>query len=104
MELKAAIEALSALKEPCRVTLYSDSSYLIDAFTKGWIEIWKRNGWMTSSREQVKNIELWKELDRLSGIHDITWVKVKGHADNEYNNRCDKLAVLQIKNFKKEQA
>ena len=97
MELTAAIEALSALKGPCEVELYSDSSYLINAFEKYWIASWKRNGWVNKSKEDVKNADLWKELDYLNGKHRMTWIKVKGHSDNEYNNRCDRLATGEIK-------
>lgn len=97
MELVAAIEALSMLKEPCIVELYSDSAYLVNAFNKGWVEKWKLNGWTTSGKEEVKNIELWKKLDELTKRHKVTWIKVKGHSDNEYNNRCDKLATDEIK-------
>lgn len=96
MELLAAIEALKCLKYPCEVELYSDSAYLINGFTKNWIDMWKSNGWKTSSKNDVKNIELWKELDKLNKIHNIKWIKVKGHSDNEYNNRCDKLATGEI--------
>lgn len=97
MELMAAICSLRCLKRPCKVRLFSDSAYLINGFTAGWIVSWKRNGWKNSSKQTVSNIELWQELDRLSGIHDITWIKVKGHADNVYNNRCDALAVAATK-------
>jgi ribonuclease HI len=97
MELTAAIEALNKLKFPCEVELYSDSAYLINGFNQYWLKNWKAKGWKTASGDNVKNEELWRELDRLSGIHKITWIKVKGHADNEYNNRCDKLATDEIK-------
>lgn len=97
MELTAAIEALKHLKEPCEVELFSDSAYLVDAFNKNWIAKWKKNGWKTSTKEEVKNIELWEELCRLSDIHKITWIKVKGHSDNDLNNRCDELATGAIK-------
>ncbi|HHV29148.1 ribonuclease HI [Acetivibrio mesophilus] len=97
MELKAAIYALQMLKEPCEVDLYSDSAYLVNGFLMNWVKNWKNNGWKTSGKEDVKNVELWKELDRLSGIHKIRWIKVKGHSDNEYNNRCDKLATDEIR-------
>ncbi len=102
MELLAALEALKCLKEPCEVELYSDSAYLINGFEKGWIWNWKKNGWINSSKDPVKNIELWKELDRQNRAHKIDWIKVKGHSDNEYNNRCDRLAVEEIKKHKKE--
>ncbi len=97
MELTAAIEALRRLKKPCSVRLYSDSAYLVSAFSKGWLVNWKRNGWKNASRDPVSNQDLWQELDRLTAIHDIEWVKVPGHADNARNNRCDVLAVNQIK-------
>jgi ribonuclease HI len=100
MELKAAIEALKRLKEPCEVELYSDSAYMINAFEKYWIKNWKTNGWKTSSKEEVKNSDMWKELDGFNSFHKIKWIKVKGHADNEYNNRCDKLATGEIKKNK----
>ncbi|MCX7923316.1 MAG: ribonuclease HI [Clostridia bacterium] len=97
MELTAAIEALRRLREACEVELYSDSAYLINGFTKGWVQSWKSNGWRNSSKEEVKNIDLWKELDAFNTKHKIKWIKVKGHSDNEYNNRCDKLATGEIK-------
>lgn len=97
MELKAAIMALKELKVPCNVRLFSDSSYLIMAFNEGWLENWKNNGWKNSSKADVSNKDLWIELDELGKVHDIKWIKVKGHSDNPYNNRCDKLAVDEIK-------
>lgn len=97
MELTAPIEALKKLKEPCEVEIYSDSAYLIGGFNSFWIKNWKGNGWLTSKKEPVKNVELWKELDRLNSMHRIQWIKVKGHSDNEFNNRCDKLATDEIK-------
>ncbi len=97
MELTAAIEALKCLKEPCSVELYSDSAYLINGFEQNWVRNWKYNGWKKPDKSEVKNIELWKELDRLNQVHEIRWIKVKGHSDNEYNNRCDKLATGEIK-------
>ena len=98
MELTAPIEALKKLKEPCGVNLYSDSAYLINAFKQGWLDKWIKNGWKRNKNEEVKNIELWKELVRLANYHTIEWIKVNGHADNEYNNLCDKLATDAIKN------
>ena len=97
MELKAAIEALKCIKEPCEVDLYSDSAYLIHGFTKGWLEKWKSNGWRSASKDEVKNMDQLNELDLLNKTHTISWIKVKGHSDNEYNNRCDKLATNEIK-------
>jgi len=98
MELTAAIEGLKALKVPCRVRLYSDSAYLVNAFNNGWLKKWQSNGWRTSKKEPVENRDLWEELLALSRIHEIDWIKVKGHADNEYNNRCDRLAVAAVPN------
>jgi ribonuclease HI len=97
MELTAALEALRRLKEPCNINLYSDSAYLINAFLQGWIDKWIKNGWKRNKNEEVKNLELWKELVSLSNYHTIKWIKVKGHADNENNNLCDKLATSAIK-------
>jgi len=97
MELTAAIESLKALKFPCEVELYSDSAYLVNAFQNDWITGWKRNGWKNSSKDEVRNRDLWEQLDTLAEMHHITWIKVKGHSDNEYNNRCDKLATGEIK-------
>ena len=97
MEITAAIEALSALKEPCSVSLYSDSAYLVNCFENGWIYNWARNGWKRGGNDEVKNLDLWMELYRLHKIHRITFIKVKGHSDNEHNNRCDKLATGEIK-------
>lgn len=99
MELTAVIEALKLLKRPCKVDLYSDSAYVVNAFLQNWILGWIKNGWKNSSKEEVKNKELWQELLSLTKIHDVTFHKVKGHADNEYNNRCDELARNAIKSL-----
>ena len=99
MELTAVIEALKLLKRPCKVDLYSDSAYVVNAFLQNWIFGWIKNGWKNSSKEEVKNKELWQELFSLTKIHDVTFHKVKGHADNEYNNRCDELARNAIKSL-----
>lgn len=99
MELTAVIEALKLLKRPCKVDLYSDSAYVVNAFLQNWILGWIENGWKNSSKEEVKNKELWQELLSLAKIHDVTFHKVKGHADNEYNNRCDELARNAIKSL-----
>ena len=97
MELMAVIKGLGMLKEPCEVTVYSDSQYCVDAFLQGWVYGWQRNGWRTASRDEVKNVDLWKELLSAMRPHKVTFVKVKGHADNEHNNRCDALAREAIK-------
>ena len=97
MELFAAISGLGALKEPCEVTLYSDSNYLVQAFNDHWIDGWKSRGWKTSNGTAVENQDLWQEILEFTGIHTIQWIKVKGHADNPYNNRCDELATGEIK-------
>lgn len=96
MELTAVIKSLQMLKSPCNVELYSDSAYVVNAFLQGWLENWKKNGWIGSDKKQVKNIELWQELDRLINIHNVHFNKVKGHSDNEFNNRCDELATGEI--------
>ena len=98
MELLAVIKGLEALKEPCKVNLYSDSRYVIDAFNEGWIKDWQVNGWKTSAKKEVKNVDLWQSLLLLTTRHEVSFIKVKGHADNPYNNRCDKIAVEQYKN------
>lgn len=96
MEITAVLEGLKALKEPCEVDVYSDSAYVVNAFNQGWVESWIANGWKTSSKGEVKNVELWQELLKLCEKHIVVWHKVKGHADNEKNNRCDYLATHQI--------
>ena len=98
MELFGAIQGLAALREPCEVTLYSDSSYLINAFEKHWLDNWQRNGWKTSSKSPVENQDLWKLLLLHVKNHRVRFVKVKGHSDNAYNNRCDEMAVAAIRN------
>ena len=97
MELTAVVEALKKLKYECRVELYSDSAYVVNAFDKGWIYNWVKNDWKTADKKPVKNKELWKELYALTKKHNVTFIKVKGHADNMYNNRCDELATSAIK-------
>lgn len=97
MELTAVIEGLKMLKFPCQVNLYSDSAYVVNAFEQKWIYGWLKNGWKTSGKLPVKNKELWQELCNLTKIHNVTFIKVKGHSDNEYNNRCDELARGEIK-------
>lgn len=96
MELTAVIKALLMLKAKCTVELYSDSAYVVNAITNGWLANWKNNGWIGSDKKQVKNIELWQKLDELLSYHTVHFNKVKGHADNELNNRCDALATGEI--------
>ena len=97
MELTAVIEGLKLLKFSCKVKLYSDSAYVVNGFNQKWIYGWIKNGWKNASKEPVKNKELWQELYDLTKIHEVEFIKVKGHADNEYNNRCDELARNAIK-------
>lgn len=92
MELLAAIKALEILKENCEISLYSDSAYLCNAFNEKWINNWVNNNWKTSSKKPVENQDLWQRLVRLTKIHNVTFIKVKGHSDNKLNNRCDQLA------------
>ena len=93
MELMAAIEGLKALKESCEVLLTSDSKYLVDAITLGWLNDWKRRGWRLKSGGAVKNPDLWQMLDELLNQHDVTLEWVKGHDGHAYNERCDELAT-----------
>ena len=97
MELTAVIEGLSALKEPCRVELYSDSKYVIDSLEKGWARSWQKRGWVKSDKTPALNPDLWEKLLALADTHEIHCHWVKGHAENEKNNRCDQLAVAQSK-------
>ena len=92
MELTAVIEALKLLKFKCKVSVYSDSAYVVNAFNQKWIYGWMKNGWKNASKEPVKNKELWQELYELTMVHEVNFVKVKGHSDNEFNNRCDEMA------------
>ena len=96
MELTAVIRGLSALKEPCEVTLYSDSSYVVNAINQNWLPDWQRRGWRTAGKSAVKNVDLWEQLVALLAVHKVTFVWVKGHADNDNNNRCDEYARLAI--------
>ena len=100
MELLAAIEGLAALKKPCEVTLYSDSAYMVNAFEKGWLDSWRKNGWRKANGDDVKNVDLWERLTELTQIHRTAFVWVKGHSDNEWNNRCDKLARGEITKYR----
>lgn len=97
MEITAVLEALKLLKEECEVKIYSDSAYVVNAFNQGWIYNWRKNNWKTANKEPVKNKELWEKLYELTQKHKVEFIKVKGHSDNEYNNRCDYLATSAIK-------
>lgn len=99
MELTAVIEALAALKEPCRVTLTSDSKYVVDAMLQGWAENWRAHGWKKPDRSAALNPDLWERLLGLAEKHEIEWVWVKGHAGHPYNERCDKLATAFADSF-----
>ena len=92
MEITAVVEALKCLKTECSVKVYSDSAYTVNAFNQGWIYNWMKNGWRTADGKSVKNKELWQELYSLTQKHKVEFIKVKGHADNEFNNRCDEMA------------
>ena len=102
MEMTAVVEALKLLKEKCDITIHSDSAYVVNAFEKGWINNWQKNNWKTADKKPVKNMELWQEMIELLDKHEYKFVKVKGHSDNELNNRCDYLAtsaIKQLENF-----
>ena len=99
MELTAVIEALSRLKEPCIVELYSDSKYVIDALEKRWVYGWRSRGWKKASKAPARNVDLWERLLPLVERHQLHYHWVKGHAENEKNNRCDEMAVAESKKF-----
>ena len=99
MELTAVIEALRLLREPCIVELYSDSKYVIDALSKGWARGWKARGWVKSDKKPALNPDLWERLLALTDRHEMRYHWVKGHAENEKNNRCDQMAVAESKKF-----
>ena len=99
MELTAVIRALEALKEPCSVTVYSDSRYVVDAMSKGWALRWQMKGWVRRGSEPALNPELWARLLALAAQHEVRWVWVRGHADNELNARCDALAVQESRKY-----
>lgn len=99
MELTAVIEALRLVKFPCKISVYSDSAYVVNGFLQGWIYNWIKKGWKTADGSPVKNKELWEELYNFTKTHDIKFIKVKGHSDNEFNNRCDELARNAISNL-----
>ena len=100
MELTAVIRALTALREPCLVTLTTDSKYVCDAVTKGWVYGWQRKGWRKADGKPALNVDLWQQLLPLLQTHTVTFNWVKGHAENEYNNRCDELAVAESRKYK----
>lgn len=93
MEMRAVIEALNALKRPCHAKIHSDSALIVNAFNKGWINSWQKKGWKKSDKKPVENQDLWKEMLLAMNDHKVSWIKVKGHSDNELNNRVDRLAV-----------
>ena len=100
MELTAVIRALSLLKEPCIVELWSDSKYVIDGLSKGWAKGWKAKGWVKSDKKPALNSDLWEQLLGLIAQHEVHYHWVKGHAENEFNNRCDELAVAESRKFR----
>ncbi len=99
MEMTAVIEAVSRLKEPCKIDLYSDSAYVVNAFLQNWADNWIKNNWKTADKKPVKNEDLWRKLLELVEKHQITWHKVKGHADDKYNNICDRLARDEVDRY-----
>jgi len=99
MELLAVIKGLTALKEKCEVHIYSDSAYIINAFEKNWIDGWQKNNWKNANKKPVLNKDLWEQLLELTNFYKVVWHKVKGHADNELNNRCDELATNEAKKY-----
>ncbi|MEG1922875.1 MAG: ribonuclease HI [Clostridia bacterium] len=100
MEMFAVIQGLRALKEPCEVTIYTDSAYVSDAFNKHWIESWIKKDWKTADNSDVKNQDLWKALIYETNKNSVKFVRVKGHSDDKLNNRCDDMAVAAIKTYK----
>ena len=101
MEVTAVIEGLKRLKYPCIVNVYSDSAYTVNAFLNGWIYAWRKNGWKKADNKEVLNVDLWEELYNLTKMHEVTFHKVAGHADNVLNNRCDALARGAIEELRK---
>ncbi len=99
MEMRAVIEALKALKRPCRVKIHSDSALIVNAFKQDWIGSWLKRGWKKANKKPVENRDLWEEMLEAMDDHKVSWIKVKGHADNELNNRVDRLAVEASKEF-----
>lgn len=101
MELYAVIAALSQLKYPCSVSVYSDSAYVVNAVTCGWLRQWESNGWVRQDKKPVLNVDLWETLCGYLRLHRVTFNKVRGHADDQLNNRCDELATSAIKEYKR---
>ena len=101
MEMLGVIKALELLKEKCDVEIYSDSAYVVNSINNKWVYSWEKNNWIKSDKSKAKNIDLWEKLLELISFHNVKFIKVKGHADNEYNNRCDKLAVMARENVVK---
>lgn len=99
MEMQAVIEALNALNKPCTVIIHSDSALIINAFSQGWIDSWQKRGWRKADKKPVENKELWQDMLEAMKPHDVKWVKVKGHAGIELNERADQLAVAESKKF-----
>ena len=99
MEMMAVIMALSKLKEPCEIDLYSDSAYVVNAFLQDWISGWKQKKWCTANKKEVKNLDLWQTLLQLVDKHKVVWHKVKGHSTDVYNNKCDALARGEVDKF-----
>jgi ribonuclease HI len=100
MELMALVEAFRALKQPCELSIHTDSKYLLGGLSKGWLKGWKKKGWKTASGSQVQNRDLWETLDSLLSKHKATFLWVKGHSTSRENNRCDELAVKAVKNHR----
>lgn len=99
MELFAVISGLGALKEPCRVRIHSDSTYIVDAFNKNWVDNWQQNGWKTADKKPVENQDLWRLLLLTMRRHQVSFHKVPGHSDHKENNRCDALAKAAIQSL-----
>lgn len=102
MELTAVIEGLQALKEPCRVTVTSDSRYVVDSVQKGWLDNWRANGWRNSQKKTPPNLDLWQQLCALLAVHDVDFRWIRGHEGHPYNERCDAFAVAAYTQKKEE--
>lgn len=100
MELTAVIQALKCMLKPSKISIHTDSAYIVNAISQGWLRDWQRNFWRTSSNKPVQNQDLWLELVKFMETHEVTFIKVKGHADNELNNECDRMARAAIRGLK----